>query len=186
MINGSTDAPVGNMLFDRDGIVWPVAAGASNCAGKGGPARFSRGVIPLDQGNTHGWQIEAANNGVGEPWPQAQIDAYFAVSNALNARFGNQPGDVITHHGVGTVPQDRPGHRRRRARPLAAGRLDVIGYMGPRRHLCRNRPPRRDDTGPDTARPDTDTARPDTGPAANPGGFNNDRCTRRQRNRVGR
>ena len=97
MVHGSPDAPVGNMLLDRDGIVWPVAAGASNCAGKGGPSAFSRGTIPVDSGNTYGWQIEAANNGVGEAWPQAQIDAYFKASNALNARFGNQPTDVIGH-----------------------------------------------------------------------------------------
>jgi hypothetical protein len=91
------DRPVGNMTIDRNGTVWPVAAGASNCAGKGGPASFSRGTIPLDSGNTRGWQIEVANNGVGEAWPVHQIDAYFASSNALNAHFGNHPTDVITH-----------------------------------------------------------------------------------------
>lgn len=96
-IDGCDDAPVGNMTIARDGVVWPVAAGASNCAGKGGPANFSRGQVPADSGNTRGWNIEVANNGVGEVWPQAQIDAYFASSNALNARFGNQPHDVITH-----------------------------------------------------------------------------------------
>ncbi|MET0415646.1 MAG: hypothetical protein ABW022_06460, partial [Actinoplanes sp.] len=37
MIDGSDDAPVGNMLIDREGVCWPIAAGASNCAGKGGP-----------------------------------------------------------------------------------------------------------------------------------------------------
>jgi Negative regulator of beta-lactamase expression len=67
-------------------------------AGKGVPASFSRGTIPLDTGNTRGWQIEVANNGVGEPWPVAQIDAYFASSNALNYHFGNAATDVITHH----------------------------------------------------------------------------------------
>jgi N-acetylmuramoyl-L-alanine amidase len=96
-IDGCDDAPVGNLLLDRDGVFWPVAAGASNCAGKGGPASFSRGTIPADSGNTRGWQIEVANNGVGEPWPQVQIDAYFAGSNALNAHVGNRPNDVITH-----------------------------------------------------------------------------------------
>jgi hypothetical protein len=98
MINGCDDAPVGNLLLDRTGCYWPVAAGASNCAGKGGPATFSRGTVPLDQGNTYGFQIEAANNGVGEAWPAAQLDAYFAGSNALNAHVGNQPADVITHN----------------------------------------------------------------------------------------
>jgi N-acetylmuramoyl-L-alanine amidase len=96
-IVGCDDAPVGNLLIDRDGVCWPVAAGASNCAGKGGPASFSRGTIPQDSGNTRGWQIEVANNGVGEAWPQVQVDAFFAASTALNAHVGNQPTDVISH-----------------------------------------------------------------------------------------
>jgi N-acetylmuramoyl-L-alanine amidase len=96
--HGCDDAPVGNMTIARDGVVWPVAAGASNCAGKGGPANFSRGQVALDSGNTGCWNIEVANNGVGEAWPVAQIDAYFKASNALNAHFGNQPDDVITHN----------------------------------------------------------------------------------------
>lgn len=96
-IVGCDDAPVGNWLLDRTGTWWPVAAGASNCAGKGGPSTFSRGTVPADGGNTRGWQVEVANNGVGEQWPVAQIDAYFLGSNALNARVGNVPTDVITH-----------------------------------------------------------------------------------------
>jgi len=102
--HGCDDAPVGNMTIDRNGVAWPVAAGASNCAGAGGPASFSRGTIAKDSGNTGGWNIEVANNGVGEPWPVAQVDSYFLCSNALNAHFGNQPDDIITHslgHGDG-------------------------------------------------------------------------------------
>jgi N-acetylmuramoyl-L-alanine amidase len=91
------DKPVGNMLLDRNGTFWPVAGGASNCAGKGGPWTFSRGTVPLDSGNTRGFQIECANNGLGEPYPQAQIDAYFRGSNALNAFVGNQPSDIVSH-----------------------------------------------------------------------------------------
>jgi hypothetical protein len=97
MIDGCDDAPVGNLLLDRDGCFWPIAAGASNCAGKGGPWNFSRGTAPLDQGNTTGFQIECANSGVGQPYPQAQIDAYHRGSNALNLHVGNQPTDVVSH-----------------------------------------------------------------------------------------
>ncbi len=97
MIHSSDDAPIGNMLLDRDGIVWPIAAGAANTQGKGGPATFSRGTVPVDAGNSQLWGLEVANNGVGEPWPQVQVDAYFKASNALNALFGNLPSDVITH-----------------------------------------------------------------------------------------
>lgn len=97
MVDGSPDAPVGNLLIDRDGICWPIAAGASNCAGKGGPASFTRGTIPADCGNTRGWQLEVANDGLGEPWPSAQMDSYFRASNALNAHAGNRPDDIIGH-----------------------------------------------------------------------------------------
>jgi hypothetical protein len=98
MCNNADDAPIGNLYIDRDGVCWPIAAGASNCAGKGGPYTFSRGTVPLDGGNTRGWQCEVANSGVGERWPQAQVDAFFKASNALNAHVGNQPYDIITHH----------------------------------------------------------------------------------------
>lgn len=97
MINVSDDAPIGNVLLDRTGTYWPIAAGASNCAGKGGPTTFSRGVVPVDSGNTRGWQVEACNAGTGEAWPAVQIDAFFAGSNALNAHFGNLPTDVVGH-----------------------------------------------------------------------------------------
>jgi len=83
----------------RDGSVWLVAAGASNTAGKGGPITFSRGTAPLDSGNSTTWAWEVANNGVGEPWPQVQIDTYFLASLVMNKRFGNQPDDIMTHTG---------------------------------------------------------------------------------------
>jgi len=92
------DAPVGNMLIDRAGIIWIVAAGAANTAGKGGPLTLSRGTVPIDGANTRTWAVEVANAGTGvEPWPQVQIDAYFRASNALNAHFGNKPSDVFSH-----------------------------------------------------------------------------------------
>lgn len=92
-----TDAPIGNLLLDRAGCYWPIAAGAANTAGKGGPLTLSRGTIPKDSANTRSVAIEAANDGVGERWPCVQVDAYFAGSNAINARLGNLPGDVFTH-----------------------------------------------------------------------------------------
>ena len=91
------DAPVGNMTIDRDGVVWPVAAGASNCAGKGGPADFSRGRVEADTGNTRLWNVEVSNDGVGGRWPIAQVNSYLVASNALNSHFGNCPDDVISH-----------------------------------------------------------------------------------------
>lgn len=91
------DNPIGNVLLDRTGAYWPIAAGAANTAGKGGPMRLSRGTVAVDNANATTFAIEAANNGLGEAWPQVQVDSYFAGSNALNAYFGNRPDDIFTH-----------------------------------------------------------------------------------------
>jgi hypothetical protein len=97
MIHNSPDAPIGNMLLARDGVVWPIAAGAANTQGKGGPTDFSRGTCPLDQGNTHIWGVEAQNSGVGQEWPVAQIDSYYRCNEALAGLFGNDVTDLTTH-----------------------------------------------------------------------------------------
>jgi hypothetical protein len=96
---GSDVAPIGNMLLWPDGTCYMIAAGAANTAGKGGPMAMHRGVIGVDRGNTMSWAIEAGNNGTGQPWPQAQIDAYLLASNTLNFKFGNIPSDLYTHGG---------------------------------------------------------------------------------------
>lgn len=96
-VSGNPDNPVGNMTLGRDGAVWPVAGGASNCSGKGGPMTFSRGTCAQDSGNTTLVNIEVNNNGTGEPWSTQLIDAYFILSNALNAYLGNIPADITSH-----------------------------------------------------------------------------------------
>jgi N-acetylmuramoyl-L-alanine amidase len=96
---GSPDAPVCNLVLGRDGAVIVCAAGATNTNGKGGPVTLSHGVIALDQMNTAAISIEAVNSGVGEPWPVEQIDAYFAINNALAAAYGLDPADLCTHAG---------------------------------------------------------------------------------------
>lgn len=95
---GSPDAPLSNILLDRSGMVWVCAAGATNTNGKGGPHAVTRGVVPVDQMNTHAVSIEAANNGVGEWWPRVQIDAYFALSLMLSQRLGLSPLDICEHN----------------------------------------------------------------------------------------
>jgi hypothetical protein len=97
MCFGSPDAPVANLLLARDGSVWVMAAGATNTNGKGGPYQVSKGTVPKDSMNTHAVSIEAANNGVGEPWPQVQIDAYFTLSLMLAERLGLAPTDICEH-----------------------------------------------------------------------------------------
>lgn len=89
--------PICNVNIARDGTVWVLAAGATNTNGKGSSQKFSRGTVPTDSMNSYAFGIEIANNGVGEPYPQAQIDAVFVVSNVINKLCGNQPTDVCTH-----------------------------------------------------------------------------------------
>ena len=98
MWEGSPDQPIGAVLLERSGRVTIGAAGATNTQGKGGPWKLSRGTIPLDKGNAYGIAVEAANNGTGEQWPQAQTDAYTALCKALCDAYGLDPGrDVLAH-----------------------------------------------------------------------------------------
>ena len=90
--------PVGAIYLARDGKVTVGAAGQTNCQGMGGPRSTSKGTIPLDQGNRYAIAIEAANNGVGEPWPPPQQDMYERLCAALIVGYGLQVGDVFAHH----------------------------------------------------------------------------------------
>jgi len=95
---GSQDAPLANLYLARDGAVWVCAAGATNTNGKGSAMMMSKGVVPTDQANTHCIGVEAANDGVGQTWPQVQVDAYFRLNNAVAAAYGLLPDDCATHH----------------------------------------------------------------------------------------
>ena len=150
--------PIGNVLpGDVDGTCYLLAAGAANTAGKGGPYKMSRGTVPVDKGNTTTWAIEAANNGVGQVWPQVQIDAFFKISNELNFQFGNQPTDLFTHQAT------RPG---RKIDP--ADRGVVLGPWKPRSlNACRVVVGRRRQgrgATPLAASPSADTAEPSPTP----------------------
>jgi hypothetical protein len=98
MCSGSPDRPIANILIARDGSVWVLAAGATNTNGKGNALAFSRGNVPNDGMNTRALGCEIANNGVGEFYPEAQVNAMFTVSNVCNERFGNKPTDLATHN----------------------------------------------------------------------------------------
>lgn len=97
MCYGASDRPLANILLDRNGEVWIMAAGATNTNGKGQALGMSLGTVPKDSMNTHALGIEAANNGVGERWPQKQIDSYFKLNNKLTSKLGMTPGDLSTH-----------------------------------------------------------------------------------------
>jgi N-acetylmuramoyl-L-alanine amidase len=96
--NASDDRPIGAMLLDRTGRVTVGAAGATNCAGKGGPWETSAGTVPLDKGNAFTVSIEAANGGTGEAWPPAQTSAYLVLVDTLCRYLELDPlRDVAAH-----------------------------------------------------------------------------------------
>jgi hypothetical protein len=93
------ERPVANISLGRAGEICVGVAGASNHAGKGGPRNMSKGAVGKDQGNRMLFGIEALNTGVGEPWPQVQIDQYLALVRALCDYYGFDANtDVIGHH----------------------------------------------------------------------------------------
>ena len=103
----SPNRPIGNATLsrDKDGpVVVLTAFGASNTAGTGGPLLSHRGVIAKDSANRCTYNIEAQNNGVGEPWGNDQQEMYVrfvcAVIDWANASTQGAPlnaGDVWSH-----------------------------------------------------------------------------------------
>ena len=76
--------PMANLYLDRSGRWWVMAGGATNTNGKGGPL----GPLPENSANSRVIGIEAGNNGIGEPWPDAMQDSYVAGVAALANQYG--------------------------------------------------------------------------------------------------
>jgi hypothetical protein len=81
--------PLSQVGLARSGKVYVIASGTSNNAGTGG----WQGVT----GNRHTFGIEAENDGVGEPWPQVQVDAYHRIVAGL-CRRGLIPVGMVCGH----------------------------------------------------------------------------------------
>lgn len=86
--------PLCQVLLGRDGTVKMIAAGYANHAGYGGP----RAGMPANMGNTYSIGIEAENNGVGEPWTKAQLNAYYRLCAALLVWIGKKDVSVVIGH----------------------------------------------------------------------------------------
>lgn len=89
--------PIANVMPDRSGEVWLIAAGPTNTNGAGRTCMFSRGVVQADTMNSNAFGMELSNDGVGGMYSKDCIDAAITVSNLVNRRCGNQPEDVMTH-----------------------------------------------------------------------------------------
>lgn len=134
--------PCGNIGLARDGTLVFGAAGAANTQGEGGPVTTSKGVIPKDQGNRYGIAIEADNNGAGELWSAAQLDAYVRAVAVLCKLYDLNPmTDVFAHFewasnrkidpagGAGQFPYARVNDRYLRW-DMGRFRSDVRDIMG--------------------------------------------------------
>ena len=76
--------PLCNYGLGRDGTVYVVAAGRAYHAG---PGKW-QGVTA---GNSEMIGIEAENDGVGEPWPAVQVEAYVRLVAAILKQIGAAP-----------------------------------------------------------------------------------------------
>ncbi len=81
--------PLCQIVLGYSGTAYLIAAFGANHAGSGGWRGLS--------GNGSVWGIEAENNGVGEPWPQAQLDA-FVRCNAALAEFSGFGPEMCCGH----------------------------------------------------------------------------------------
>lgn len=96
VLNGRPDlpGPLCQFLLGRDGTVKLIAAGYANHAGYGGPYLD----VPRNMGNTYTYGIEAENNGLGEPWSKAQLNAYYRLCAALLVWMGRPQADRVFGH----------------------------------------------------------------------------------------
>lgn len=86
-------APIANLGLDRTGRVWVMAGWATNTNGSG----VALPGIPTNSANAVSIGIEAFNDGVGEPWPQVQQDAYVTLVAALCKAYSIPHTNVHAH-----------------------------------------------------------------------------------------
>lgn len=89
-------APICNLYLSRSGIFYVVAAGQV-CTNGAGSSKPWNGGVPDDAMNHYAISIEAANNGVGEPWPYDQTFNYVKGVAALCQAY-DIPVDHVRAH----------------------------------------------------------------------------------------
>lgn len=85
-----------SLYLSRTGTFYVIAAGrvATNGAGSSTPWN---GGVPDDMMNHYAISIEAANTGIGEPWPDIQINSYVTGVAALCTAY-NIPVEHVRAH----------------------------------------------------------------------------------------
>ena len=101
VVNGRSDlpGPLCQILLGRDGTAYIIAAGRANHAGRGLWHGISNG-----NGNMLG--IEAENSGVGEPWPDKQVEAYVQICAAI-CRWKKFGAEMVAGHKEYCLPKGR-------------------------------------------------------------------------------
>lgn len=92
-------SPIANVYLARDGVIYVIAAGRVVTNGKGS-APWCTGKVgcpPDNMMNHYAISCEAANDGVGEPWPKVQTDAYVKMAAAICAAY-DIPVDRVRGH----------------------------------------------------------------------------------------
>jgi hypothetical protein len=126
VLNGRPDLkpPLCQILIGRSGKVHIIAAGRANHAGTGGPIAPPSGkpTIPANDGNRYLVGIEAENDGLGEAWPPAQVDAVARATAAVLQLLG-APADCCWGHKEWTPRKPDP-----RGIEMAEFRALVLAY----------------------------------------------------------
>jgi len=86
--------PLSQTGLDRDGTVYLIAAGRCNHAGVAKMA----GTVAGGDGNALYIGIEAFNDGRGEPWPKAQMDAYVLLCAVLSVEVTENSHKTVNGH----------------------------------------------------------------------------------------
>lgn len=96
LINGRSDlpGPLCQIGLGRDGTVYLIASGRANHAGT---ARKS-GTVAAGDGNELYIGIEAFNDGLGEPWPKVQRDAYALLCAVLSLFVTQNSANTVRGH----------------------------------------------------------------------------------------
>lgn len=96
LVKGRSDLPGPLCQFGlaRNGTVYLVAAGRANHAGK---AKAS-GTVGAGDGNKMYWGIEAFNDGVGEKWSDAQMNAYALLCAVLSVKLTHNSEKTVRGH----------------------------------------------------------------------------------------
>jgi N-acetylmuramoyl-L-alanine amidase-like protein len=98
LVKGRADlpGPLAHLGLQRDGVYIIIASGVANHGGAGSWKNIT--------GNKRCIGIEAYNNGLGEPWPPVQMDAYDRGSAALLRQIGKDASFLAGHKEYATPP----------------------------------------------------------------------------------